>query len=84
VVRAPRGYGNWIETSSIRSSHWSVYRECGKHQHPQFSWGPVLIVVTRENFLVDVSFIVGIKHSKARDSPMADAIMLIFVPIICQ
>ena len=29
VLRAPRGYDNWFETSLIRSSHWSTYCDWG-------------------------------------------------------
>jgi hypothetical protein len=54
------------------------------NQHPQCSWEPALILVIRENWIVDISFMVDIKHSKAHDCPMVDATMPSFALIACQ
>lgn len=81
-----RCFGHHVDTTTGLKHHW-FDRRIGLHtvieatnQHPQCSWEPALILVIRENWIVDISFMVDIKHLKALDCPMVDAT----IPFFCS
>lgn len=79
-------FGHYVDTTTGLRHHWFNPR-IGLHaviestnQNPQTSWEPALILVIRENWMMDISFVVDIKLLKAHDRPMVDATMSFFYP----
>lgn len=81
ALQTNRCFGHHVDTTTGSKDRWFDRRIRlrnvieGKNQRPQCSWEPAFILVISENWVVDIFFMVDIRHSKAHDYPMVDATM---------